>query len=135
MDWQKPIHLGEFIRPPPRPGAHHQTHYISFILAKVINNSLDSGVFPQILKTKRVVPIFKSGDRSEVGNYRSIVVLPISSKNYDRVIFNQQNQYLDAFTLLNYCQFGFHKKLSTSDAIVNNLQNIYVTLDCVHAVT
>ena len=54
------------------------------LLAKIVNNSLNSGVFPQILKTGRVVPIFKSGDRKQVGNYRPISVLPILSKIFEK---------------------------------------------------
>ena len=44
---------------------------ISPLLAKIINRSLNSGVVPQILKTRRVVPIFKSGGGSVLGNYIS----------------------------------------------------------------
>ena len=109
-------------------------HIISPILAKIVNNSLLSGIFPHIFKTGRVVPIFKSGDRSECGNYRPISVLPILSKIFEKVVFNQLYQYFDSFNLLTSCQFGFRKKLSTSDAIVNNLQFIYDNLDSGHIV-
>ena len=107
---------------------------ISPLLAKIVNNSLNSGVFPQILKTGRVVPIFKSGDRKQVGNYRPISVLPILSKIFEKVVFNQLYQYFDAFNLLTSCQFGFRRKNSTSDAIINNLQYIYDNLDSGHTV-
>ena len=44
-------------------------------LAKVINASFSQGVFPQTLKTARVVPIFKNGAKTDVSNYRPISLL------------------------------------------------------------
>ena len=53
------------------------------LLARIVKSSLNSSMFPQILLIGHVVPIFKSDDRKEVGNYRTVTVLPISMKNYE----------------------------------------------------
>ena len=42
------------------------------ILAKIINKSFNDGVIPEQLKTGRLVPIFKEGSKTDVGNYRPI---------------------------------------------------------------
>ena len=41
---------------------------------------MDEGVFPLELKLARVVPLFKSGDSSQITNYRPISVLLLFSK-------------------------------------------------------
>ena len=46
-------------------------------LTYLINESLSSGVFPKILKTAKVVPIFKSGNKSNCENYRPISLLSV----------------------------------------------------------
>ena len=54
------------------------------ILAPVLSFYFDLvfelGIFPQIFKTAKVIPIFKSGDKQLMHNYRSISLLPCLSK-------------------------------------------------------
>ena len=40
-------------------------------LAIMINKSLTSGVFPELLKHAKVIPLFKSGLKNEIGQYLS----------------------------------------------------------------
>ena len=40
-------------------------------------------------------PIFKSGDSSDVNNYRPISILPVLSKFLERSIFDQLYPFLD----------------------------------------
>ena len=54
---------------------------ISECLTHIINLSFSSGVVPDDSKTSRVVPLFKSGNREEMDNYRLIPILPVISKN------------------------------------------------------
>ena len=46
----------------------------------LINNSFYHGIFPDELKLARVVPIFKSGDSSNINNYRPISIIPLFFK-------------------------------------------------------
>ena len=48
---------------------------ISPPLAKLINRSFHNGVFPNILKIAKVIPIFKSESRVVCNNYRPISIL------------------------------------------------------------
>ena len=49
-------------------------------LTKIFNKSLASGVFPTKWKTSKITPIYKSGDHSDVNNYRPIAILCVVSK-------------------------------------------------------
>jgi len=55
--------------------------YISEPLSVIVYCSIQTGVFPDELKIARVRPIFKSGDKQLLQNYRPISVLSSFSKN------------------------------------------------------
>ena len=80
---------------------------VSPFLADIINTSLSTGIFPDMLKLARVVPIFKNGDSTDVNNYRPISVLPILSKLFERIVHMQLQIYLDENNLLSDCLYGF----------------------------
>ena len=90
---------------------------LSILICKLINRSLDTGVFPAGLKVARVSPIYKSGDRTDPGNYRPISVLPSVSKIYEHVVHTQLANYIDKYSLLSNSQFGFRKNHSTRPAV------------------
>ena len=46
----------------------------------IFNSSLELGIFPAIWKIARVAPIFKSGSKNDMGNYRLIFVLSVFSR-------------------------------------------------------
>ena len=56
--------------------------------------SLQSGVFPDLMKIAIVSPIFKTGDTADISNYRPISVLPCFSKILERVMYNRLYKYL-----------------------------------------
>ena len=53
-------------------------------LRDLINVSVRTGIFPDLLKTARVVPIHKSGSKQSMKNYRPISVLPTFSKIFEK---------------------------------------------------
>ena len=63
-------------------------------LTKLINSSFSTGEFPNLLKTARVVPIFKGGDVDDIKNYRPISVLPAFSKVFERALYNRMVNYI-----------------------------------------
>jgi len=48
--------------------------------------SMDLGVFPKMLKMSSVTPIFKSGDKSDVKNYRPISILSHIAKLFELLV-------------------------------------------------
>src|SRR6218665_2475717 len=49
-------------------------------LSDIFNCSLKTGVDPVLLKTAKVIPIYKQGHKDDVSNYRPISILPYFSK-------------------------------------------------------
>ena len=84
---------------------------ISKPLTMIINQMLDSGIFPSGLKISKILPIFKN-------NYRSISLLPAISKLFDRIIYDQLYAYFDNNNILSEEQYGFRTKHSTELAAV-----------------
>ena len=98
-------------------------------LTEIFNHSLKSSTFPQIWKDGKVTPIFKSGDRSNMSNYRPITVLPILSKILERFVHTQIYNHLSENNILSPQQFGFRPKLSTSTALAFFTDNILDNAD------
>ena len=104
-------------------------------LTYIINLSLNSGVLPQEMKIARVIPLFKSGDKSLFTNYRPVSVLPVFSKFLERIVYNRLINCLNKYDILSRNQYGFRKNYSTAHALIqlydkisNALQNKRVTL-------
>ena len=47
--------------------------YITKPLTAIFNMSFESGIFPNSMKSSKIIPIFKSGSNVEFNNYRPIV--------------------------------------------------------------
>ena len=93
-------------------------------LAKIINISLETGVFPSDWKTSKLTPIYKSGARDCIENYRPISIISAISKIVEKIVHIQLSAYLENNSLLNEHQFGFHKRRSTKLASALFTDNI-----------
>ena len=56
------------------------TYEISKPLAIIINQSPETGIFPEMLKIAKIKPLYKKGDSSCFNNYRPISLLPTISR-------------------------------------------------------
>ena len=93
-------------------------------LTHFVNICLQNGKFPANLKVAVIKPIFKSGDKQKVSNYRPISILPFISKIMEKIIYNRLLAHLDAHNILCSNQFGFRKKLSTYMPLLLLQENI-----------
>ena len=59
---------------------------VSPCLTLIINQVLSTGHLPKNLKTAKVIPIHKTGDKSLMKNYRPISILPVVSKIIENVM-------------------------------------------------
>ena len=79
---------------------------------------IQSGIIPECLKTAAIVPIYKSGDKSQPSNYRPISLTPIIMKIFERVIRKQVTQILTESGYLNSSQHGFREGRSCLSALL-----------------
>ena len=95
----------------------------------IFNLSLSEGNFPSDWKNARVSPIFKSGNREECGNYRPISILSAISKIFEKIVFDQLNQYLITNQILTPNQSGFRKGYSTCSSLLRTTNEWLVNMD------
>ena len=89
---------------------------IAPVVQHLVSCSLAQGIFPELLKCAKVIPLHKGGSRTKVTNYRPISLLPILSKFFEKVIFDSLYDYfITDNKFLNSCQSGFIK----GDSCVN----------------
>ncbi len=58
-------------------------------LTMIINQMLHAGIFPDLLKIVKVIPIYKKDDKTIFSNYIPISLLPDISNYFEKVIFIQ----------------------------------------------
>ena len=104
-------------------------HVIKCPLCVIFNKSLQSGVFPDLMKLAKVIPIFKAGDPMLCDNYRPISLLLVISKVLEKIVYYNVTKHLDVNGILYPRQYGFWKNYSTSDAIMNFIGETLKALD------
>ena len=70
-----------------------------------MNQSFQSGIFPDKLKIAKVISIFKKGNPELPSKYRPISLLPIFSKLFEKVM------YKDCIDSSKYIKFFIHYNL------------------------
>lgn len=92
-------------------------------IAYIINRSVDTGIFPDSLKEARVTPLFKSGDKDDLGNYRPISILPTLSKLFERHIADQIHLYFKETNIIHQNQSGFRRNHSSHTALLRLIES------------
>ena len=89
---------------------------ISTQFSELFNLSFSDGVFPSILKTCKVIPIYKKDSQLNCSNYQPISLLSNIDKIRERIMYNRLYKFLETNNLIYSLQFGFRQKHSTSHA-------------------
>ena len=93
-------------------------------LTLITNQILTTGIFPDKLKTAKVIPIYKKGDETIFCNYRPISILPVISKVIETIIYGQLDSFLKRHKLMYDSQYGFRKEHSTEFAALELIYTI-----------
>ena len=93
----------------------------------LFNLCLSHTCIPAEWKVHRIVPIFKSGDRSHISNYRPISLLCTISKVLETIIYDKVIIFLYGSISVN--QFGFLQGHSCLQQILSFLNNVYNNYD------
>lgn len=107
-------------------------HLVAPPLLKLFNQSINQGVFPDRLKIANVIPLYKKGNKNDMGNYRPISLLHIFSKIFEKIMKNHLVTHISTHNIISKSQFGFQKNVSTLSAISKFSELIYQTLDSSH---
>ena len=102
---------------------------IAKYLAYIYNYSLYKGQFPYNWKIARVAPIYKEGSSDERSNYRPISVLPVLSRQFEKLVYKQLYKYLDSHKFLYKHQSGFRSIHSVVTCLLSNTNEWYLNLD------
>ena len=98
-------------------------------LSAIFNRSLSMGIYPDDWKMARVLPIFKSGDKDDIGNYRPISIISAIAKVFGRLVHDQFYTYLSSNQLINPYQSGFRSTFSTLTSLLESTNNWCVNID------
>jgi len=100
---------------------------ISEVLVILFNNCIRDRIFPSSLKMANITPVYKKKDRLNKDNYRSINLLPIISKLFERLIADQIEVHCKTF--FHPMLSGFRKKYGCSDLLCKLLSDWKSNLD------
>ena len=98
-------------------------------LALIFNQSISTGIFPSDWKIARVTPIFKTGAKLDMENYRPISVISIVSKIMEKLMYNQLYDCLINSNILSNSQHGFRPCHSTTTALLDITNRWYQSMD------
>jgi hypothetical protein len=97
---------------------------VSIPLSHIYNLSVSEGKFPEKMKLSRAIPIFKSGNPSDIDNYRLVVLIDSFSKVFEKIAYENLIKFLNKANFFSQRQFGFRKNHSTSHCLLDIINNI-----------
>ena len=72
-----------------------------------------------------IIPLFKGGKKTEVGNYRPISLLPLPGKIIEKVVHANLSEFLAEQHVLSDKQGGFRKGFSTASTIADLTDDLF----------
>ena len=94
-------------------------------LAQLFNYTFLLGILPASLKIAKIIPIYKSGNKSDVSNYRPIPILSSIFKILEKLIHVRLINFFIKHSVLLPTQYGFRANHSTSHALTDVLTSLY----------
>ena len=88
-----------------------------------------TGVFPSVLKTAKIVPVFKKDSKLEYSNYCQISLLSNIETILEKCMYKRLHTFLDNKSIIYDLRFGFRQQYSTFHVLTNITENIRKALD------
>ena len=104
----------------------------TFLIAQVtymFNLSLATSVFPKAWNEALVIPIPKTGNLTQVKNYRPISLLPIPGKLLEKLMHKQLSNFIEENSLISNFQHGFRKQHSTIHSVAQLTNFVNIKMD------
>ena len=97
------------------------THFFNF--------AIDTGLYPNHLKIAQVTPVYKSGDKTDMNNYRPISVASCIGTVFEKLLKSRISDFLESTKFFSSCQFGFRPDFDTSQAILHVTHQYFKALE------
>ena len=91
---------------------------ITLPITHIVNRSFITGIVPDQMKVAKVVPVFKSSDRSSIKNDRPISLLTSFSKLLEKIMYDKVMNFLNANNIF-FMSINMVLELSTLPCILS----------------
>ena len=98
-------------------------------LVRIFEISINNGTVPRDWKDAIVVPIYKSGSRSETKNYRPVSLTSVVCKQMEHLISTYLRKHWNDLNWLHNCQHGFRGGYSCESQLVTVCQDLADGID------
>lgn len=101
-----------------------------YIVKEIFNAILKLNYFPSAWKQAKIIMVPKPGkDKTQLGSYRPISLLPALSKLFERILLEKLQPYIEQNNIIPQHQFGFRNKHGTIEQVHKIANCIKTALD------
>ena len=93
-------------------------------MVKAFNHCIENGVYPDILKLAKIIPLYKGSSKQSLGNYRPISILSLFNKIFELLLHKKLQNFWNKHDLFSKHQFGFREHFSTGFAITQVFERL-----------
>ena len=89
---------------------------IAPVLTEYYNQNIKNSTFPNELKNVDIPPVYKKKDRHDKSNYTPVSILPLLSKPFECILYEQIDKHTK--DVLSKYQGGFRKRFSSQHSLL-----------------
>ena len=93
------------------------------------NLSIKTGIYPDMWKKAKLMPLYKSDSQLDRGNYRPISILAVVSKILEQHVSISYSYYLIANNILSGCQLGFKAYHSCESSLITVFESLLTNIE------
>ena len=105
------------------------TNIIAGPLVNIFNVSFQRAIFIDDWKLAKVTPVFKEGNKADCGNYRSISVISVVAKLFEKLVYQQLRSFMTLNNILVEQQSGFRPQHSTETTLLSSTNEWLYNMD------
>ena len=107
----------------------NERNFICKPLAMIFDRSSRLEAFPDRWRIGRITPIYRSGPKDDMNNYRTISTLSVLSMLYEKIVLDQLIDFLQSNKQLTQNQFAFHRLHSAITSLIDVSEHWYSNID------
>ena len=102
---------------------------ITLAIACLFNECMATGIFPDSLKTAKIIHIHKGDAKDDPTNYRPVSLMPILGKIFEKILADRLVNFLEKHNIITQNHFRFRKNHSTELAITEAYNSLLINLE------